>query len=45
MLSELPFKEIWAVDFEFNGKPGDRPKSSLYGRPGAAEGPEPSTLG
>jgi DNA polymerase I len=25
MLSELPFKEIWAVDFEFNGKPGDRP--------------------
>lgn len=25
MLSDLPFSEIWAVDFEFNGKPGDRP--------------------
>ena len=25
MLSDLPFNEIWAVDFEFNGKPGDRP--------------------
>src|SRR5262245_48361093 len=25
MLGTLPFKEIWAVDFEFNGGPGDRP--------------------
>jgi hypothetical protein len=25
MLSELPFQEVWAVDFEFNGGPGDRP--------------------
>jgi len=25
MLSALPFNEIWAVDFEFNGEPGNRP--------------------
>jgi hypothetical protein len=25
MLSEVPFNEVWAVDFEFNGKKGDRP--------------------
>jgi hypothetical protein len=25
MFSALPFNEIWAVDFEFNGEPGDRP--------------------
>jgi hypothetical protein len=25
MFDALPFKEIWAVDFEFNARPGDRP--------------------
>jgi DNA polymerase-1 len=25
MLSQLPFREIWAVDFEFKADPGDRP--------------------
>ena len=25
MFTALPFNEIWAVDFEFNGEPGDRP--------------------
>lgn len=25
MFTALPFNEIWAVDFEFNGRSGDRP--------------------
>ncbi|MCZ6638311.1 MAG: DNA polymerase [Alphaproteobacteria bacterium] len=25
MLEDLPYREIWAVDFEFNGGPGERP--------------------
>jgi DNA polymerase I len=25
MYSSLPFREIWAVDFEFQANPGDRP--------------------
>ena len=25
MFGALPFNEIWAVDFEFKGEPGDRP--------------------
>jgi hypothetical protein len=25
MYDSLPFREIWAVDFEFKANPGDRP--------------------
>jgi len=25
-LPELPYREIWAVDFEFVGDPGENPK-------------------
>jgi hypothetical protein len=26
MLSSLPFREIWAVDFEFGAQPGENPE-------------------
>ena len=45
MLSELPFKEIWAVDFEFNGKPGDRPNPVCMVARELRCVKEPSTMG
>ena len=33
MLSQLPFQEIWAVDFEFGAQPGENPEPvCLVGR-------------
>ena len=26
MTARLPFREVWAVDFEFTAPPGERPK-------------------
>ena len=44
MLDALPFREIWAVDFEFGGGAGNRPDPVCVVRLGITERSQASTM-